>query len=238
MREHLGWASGRAQDNGQRPGRLAEWKRGGRHEESVRLGLPSAVRWWLAPFSASRRIRCGRNYAGDRAEIDDLLSRHLLAPDRRGAGAHASFFEDGVLNYRGTVNGRDAIVAEMIKARAADAQLTPQRRTAPFRRRYFASNFVQRIDGTGPRRARTGSSSTTTRRAPARLGRTDTEDEPGAGQRPVAGLPIPGAQRAARADGRRPQESGLVTEMGRPDLHRASPIRRLALPQNGRLAQR
>ncbi len=99
---------------------------------------------------AAASTRYGQNYARDRAEIDDLLSRYLFALDWQEPEQYASLFtEDGVLVWLGgTVNGRDAIVAEMIKARAADVQAnaaTPGQR--PFRRRHFASNFVLRIDG-------------------------------------------------------------------------------------------
>lgn len=91
-----------------------------------------------------------RNYAQDRAEIDDLLSRYLFALDWQDPELYASLFtEDGVLVWLGgTVNGRQAIVAEMRKARAADAETvahTPALR--PFKRRHFASNFVLRIEG-------------------------------------------------------------------------------------------
>ncbi len=99
---------------------------------------------------AAATSRYGNDYARDRAEIDDLLSRYLFALDWQEPEQYASLFtEDGVLVWAGgTINGRKAIVAEVRNMRAADAKTaaeTPNLR--PFRRRHFASNFVLRIDG-------------------------------------------------------------------------------------------
>ena len=99
---------------------------------------------------AATATRYGNDYARDRAEIDDLLSRYLFALDWQEPEQYASLFtEDGMLVWAGgTIKGRDAIVAEVRNMRAADVKTnaaTPNLR--PFRRRHFASNFVLRIDG-------------------------------------------------------------------------------------------
>ena len=99
---------------------------------------------------AAAATRYSNDYARDRAEIDDLISRYLFALDWQDPQLYASLFtEDGVLVWAGgTVNGRQAIVDEMKKARAADEKTnaaTPSLR--PFRRRHFASNFALRIEG-------------------------------------------------------------------------------------------
>jgi len=99
---------------------------------------------------AASRVSYDRNYAQDRAEIDDLLSRYLFALDWQDPEMYGSVFtSDGVLVWAGgTINGRAAIVQEMGKARAADervnAATVPLR---PFKRRHFISNFVVRVDG-------------------------------------------------------------------------------------------
>ncbi len=91
-----------------------------------------------------------RNYAADRAEIEDLQSRYLFALDWQKPEVYASTFtEDGVLVWAGgTVKGREAIVKEMYGAKEADAKVAandaPLR---PARRRHFVSNLVVRIDG-------------------------------------------------------------------------------------------
>jgi hypothetical protein len=99
---------------------------------------------------AASRATYDRNYAQDRAEIDDLLSRYLFSLDWQDADRYAEVFApDGVLVWAGgTVNGRAAIAQEIRNARAADERTnaaTPQLR--PFKRRHFISNFVVRIDG-------------------------------------------------------------------------------------------
>jgi hypothetical protein len=99
---------------------------------------------------AATGARYNNDYARDRAEIDDLLSRYLFALDWQEPEQYASLFtEDGALVWAGgTVNGRKAIVAEVRNMRAADARTnseTPGLR--PFRRRHFASNFVLSIEG-------------------------------------------------------------------------------------------
>ncbi len=54
------------------------------------------------------------NYAQDRAEIEDLLSRYLFAMDHNDFDTYAdTFTEDGTLEYAtGTVTGREKIRAE------------------------------------------------------------------------------------------------------------------------------
>ena len=99
---------------------------------------------------AATRLEYGHDYAQDRAQIDDLLSRYLFALDWQDAQLYGSLFApDGVLVWAGgTVNGRAAIVQEMQSARAADERVNAATPTLkPFKRRHFISNFVVRIDG-------------------------------------------------------------------------------------------
>ena len=99
---------------------------------------------------AATTVMYDRNYAQDRAEIEDLQGRYLFALDWQDPALYASTFtEDGVLIWAGgTVTGRQAIVEEMREARAVDARATAG--TAPLRparRRHFVSNLVLRIEG-------------------------------------------------------------------------------------------
>lgn len=99
---------------------------------------------------AATASRYTNDYARDRAEIDDLLSRYLFALDWQEPEQYANLFtEDGMLVWAGgTIKGRKAIVAEVTNMRAADVktnQGTPG--LTPFKRRHFASNFVLRVDG-------------------------------------------------------------------------------------------
>jgi hypothetical protein len=86
----------------------------------------------------------------DRAELEDLQSRYVFALDWQEPERYGNTFtEDGVLIWAGgTVNGRAAIVEEMRKARAADADRRksepPER---PWRRRHFTTNQALRVEG-------------------------------------------------------------------------------------------
>ena len=59
-------------------------------------------------------MRYPATYAQDRAEIEDLMSRYLMAMDYNDFDTYAdTFTEDGTLNYAtGTVTGRENIRAE------------------------------------------------------------------------------------------------------------------------------
>ncbi len=99
---------------------------------------------------ATTQVSYGHNYAEDRAEVDDLLSRYLFALDWQDAERYGSVFtEDGVLIWAGgTITGRAAIVQEARKMKAADERTnaaTPALR--PFKRRHFIPNFVLKVDG-------------------------------------------------------------------------------------------
>lgn len=99
---------------------------------------------------AAAGTRYNNDYARDRAEIDDLLSRYVFALDWQEPEQYSDLFtEDGVLVWAGgQINGRKAILEEVKQMRAADQKTnaaTPGQ--APFRRRHFASNFVLRIEG-------------------------------------------------------------------------------------------
>ena len=91
-----------------------------------------------------------RNYAQDRAEIEDLQSRYLFALDWQYPEQYASTFtQDGVLIWAGgTVTGRPAIIKEMTGARDADlAKAASDAPLRPARRRHYISNVVLRVNG-------------------------------------------------------------------------------------------
>jgi uncharacterized protein (TIGR02246 family) len=89
------------------------------------------------------------DYADDRAEIENLLSRYLYAMDFRDPKAYASVFtEDGVLESgRGVTRGRDAL-----RKMLADFNVEMTKRAEAAGRtlrasRHVASNFVIKVDG-------------------------------------------------------------------------------------------
>ena len=111
--------------------------------------LPGLLALVIATWFAAR-ITAEHDYAHDRAEIDDLLSRYLFALDWQDPQLYASVFtQDGVLVWAGgTVTGREAIVHEIQNAKAADDRTnatTPALRR--FARRHFVSNFALRVHG-------------------------------------------------------------------------------------------
>lgn len=91
-----------------------------------------------------------KNYARDRAEIEDLQARYLFALDWQDGPAYAATFtEDGVLDWAGgVVKGRAAIEKEVAGMRAAFARReavdAPRR---PARLRHFITNIVIKVDG-------------------------------------------------------------------------------------------
>ena len=111
--------------------------------------LVGAVLLAGAVWGATRAVY-DRDYAQDRAEIEDLQSRYLFALNWQDPVLYANTFApDGVLVWAGgTVTGREAIVEEMKEAKEVDARaaagMAPVR---PARRRHFISNLVLRIDG-------------------------------------------------------------------------------------------
>jgi hypothetical protein len=92
----------------------------------------------------------GPNYAQDRAEIEDLMSRYLYAFDWQDAEAYAATFaKDGVLEFAGgTERGheelktvmRDMAVREKAKA---EASFPPRRH----RVRHYVTNLVLEVEG-------------------------------------------------------------------------------------------
>jgi hypothetical protein len=86
----------------------------------------------------------------DRAEIEDLLARYVFALDWQEPERYGNTFTtDGVLIWAGgTVTGRTAIVEEMRKARAADAdRRSSEPPGRPWRRRHFTTNLALRVTG-------------------------------------------------------------------------------------------
>jgi ketosteroid isomerase-like protein len=112
------------------------------------LSAPLAIAW--AAQDREETIVYGPNYAQDRAEIEDLMSRYLYAFDWQDAEAYAATFtEDGVLEFAGgTERGheelktvmRDMAVREKAKA---DASFPPRRH----RVRHYVTNLVLEVDG-------------------------------------------------------------------------------------------
>jgi uncharacterized protein (TIGR02246 family) len=112
------------------------------------IATPLAIAW--AAQQGEHAIVYGPNYAQDRAEIEDLMSRYLYAFDWQDAEAYAATFtKDGVLEFAGgTERGheelkkvmRDMAVREKAKA---DASFPPRRH----RVRHYVTNLVLEIDG-------------------------------------------------------------------------------------------
>jgi hypothetical protein len=112
------------------------------------LSAPLAIAW--AAQDREETIVYGPNYAQDRAEIEDLMSRYLYAFDWQDAEAYAATFaKDGVLEFAGgTERGheelktvmRDMAVREKAKA---DASFPPRRH----RVRHYVTNLVLEVDG-------------------------------------------------------------------------------------------
>ena len=112
------------------------------------LATPLAIAW--AAQNGQETIVYGPNYAQDRAEIEDLMSRYLYAFDWQDADAYAATFtEDGVLEFAGGVERgheelkkvmRDMAVREKAKA---EASFPPRRH----RVRHYVTNLVLEIDG-------------------------------------------------------------------------------------------
>ncbi len=113
------------------------------------VSLLAAAVLSTAVWGATRAVY-EREYAQDRAEIEDLQSRYLFALNWQDPELYASTFApDGVLVWAGgTVTGRQAIVEEMHEAREVDARAAkgaePLR---PARRRHFINNLVLRVEG-------------------------------------------------------------------------------------------
>lgn len=112
------------------------------------LATPLAIAW--AAQQGEHAIVYGPNYAQDRAEIEDLMSRYLYAFDWQDAEAYAATFtEDGVLEFAGgTERGREELRKVMrdmaVREKAkADASFPPRRH----RVRHYVTNLVLEIDG-------------------------------------------------------------------------------------------
>lgn len=112
------------------------------------LSTPLAIAW--AAQHGQEPIVYGPNYAHDRAEIEDLMSRYLYAFDWQDAEAYAATFTaDGVLEFAGgTERGHGELkkvmndMAAREKAKA-EASFPPRRH----RVRHYVTNLVLEIDG-------------------------------------------------------------------------------------------
>lgn len=93
-------------------------------------------------------------YADDRAAIEDLQARYVMAMDYFDAEGYAAVFaEDGVLDWaRGQVIGRDAIYEFMATGtydftRGAPKAETPDGRNWPSTVRHLITNQVIKVEG-------------------------------------------------------------------------------------------
>lgn len=92
----------------------------------------------------------GPNYAQDRAQIEDLMSRYLYAFDWQDADAYAATFtEDGILDFAGGVEQGHAELKAMIndfhaREEAKAAAAFPPRR---HRVRHFVDTLVLEVNG-------------------------------------------------------------------------------------------
>jgi ketosteroid isomerase-like protein len=93
----------------------------------------------------------GPNYAADRAEIEDLQARYLLAMDSGDIDTYLSTFtEDGVLDVGdGPIKGRDAIRKAVggMPGRKAEAGAADAPKLRPATGRHNISNIVIKIEG-------------------------------------------------------------------------------------------
>jgi len=112
------------------------------------LSLPPTLVW--AAQTAKGTPLYGPNYANDRAEIEDLMSRYLYAFDWQDGDAYAATFtEDGVLDFAGGVErGHEELKAVLVdmarrEQAKADASFPPRRH----RVRHYVSNLVLEIHG-------------------------------------------------------------------------------------------
>jgi uncharacterized protein (TIGR02246 family) len=90
------------------------------------------------------------NYANDRAQVENLLSRYCFALDWQDADLYASLFtDDGVLDWAGGVaKGHEAIANEVHNMRANFAkQEQEDAPLRPARLRHFISNVVLEVQG-------------------------------------------------------------------------------------------
>jgi uncharacterized protein (TIGR02246 family) len=93
----------------------------------------------------------GPNYAADRAEIEDLQARYMLALDSGDADTYVSTFtEDGVLDIGdGPIKGRDAIrkIIGGMPGRKTEAEATDAPKLRPASGRHNITNIVIKVDG-------------------------------------------------------------------------------------------
>lgn len=91
----------------------------------------------------------GPNYAQDRAEIEDLMSRYLFAMDYGDIDAYvATFTEDGELEYAsGTAIGREAIRASVTGFKAHIGKYYTVEDGSPATLRHVLLQAVVRIEG-------------------------------------------------------------------------------------------
>ncbi len=89
------------------------------------------------------------SYAADRAEIEDLMARYLLAMDYHDADAYADCFtEDGVLDWAmGLAEGREAIRAEAKAFQAKIGEVFKGSGGAPVKLRHAVNHKAIRVVG-------------------------------------------------------------------------------------------
>jgi hypothetical protein len=94
-------------------------------------------------------MRYPPTYAQDRAEIEDLMSRYLMAMDYNDFDTYAdTFTEDGTLNYAtGTVTGRENIRAEAKAFKARVGTMFTDVEGMPSLLRHVLCHSTIRVEG-------------------------------------------------------------------------------------------
>ena len=111
-------------------------------------GIAALILMSAIPLAAAQY---GPNYAADRAEIEDLQARYMLALDSGDADTYVSTFtEDGVLDIGdGPIKGRDAIrkIIGGMPGRKTEAEATDAPKLRPASGRHNITNIVIKVDG-------------------------------------------------------------------------------------------
>jgi len=103
----------------------------------------------LAPAAHASQPKYGRNYAEDRAEIEDLMSRYLFAIDYDDWDAYvATFAPDGELEFAsGTSKGRPAIRDMVAKFAVGIGKFYHTEDGKPAKLRHVILQKVIRVEG-------------------------------------------------------------------------------------------
>jgi ketosteroid isomerase-like protein len=109
----------------------------------------AALLWMSAIPSASAQY--GPNYAADRAEIEDLQARYMLALDSGDVETYLSTFtKDGILDIGdGEIKGHDAIrkIIGGMPGRKAETGAPDAQKLRPATGRHNITNIVIKVEG-------------------------------------------------------------------------------------------